>query len=76
MGVGRWKFQVSTPTLTLPLERGCCRFSGFTTTAYSLRVQGGGNFNYTATGYDPSTFTNAATWFSSVSAAATFVSSL
>jgi general secretion pathway protein I len=26
-----------------PLVRGCCRFSGFTTTAYPLRVQRGGN---------------------------------
>ncbi len=25
----------------LPMERGCCRFSGFTTTACPLRVQGG-----------------------------------
>ena len=30
--------------IALPLVRGCCCFSGFTTTAYSLRVQGGGNF--------------------------------
>ena len=29
--------------LALPMVRGCCRFSGFTTTAYPLRVQGGGN---------------------------------
>ena len=27
----------STPSLALPLVRGCCRFSGFTTTAYPLR---------------------------------------
>jgi hypothetical protein len=24
-----------------PAERGCCRFTGFTNPAYSLRVQGG-----------------------------------
>ena len=43
MGVEFWNGTVSTPTV-----RGCCRFSGFTTTAYPLRVralplQGGGN---------------------------------
>ena len=35
------EFNDSTPILTFPLVRGCCRFSGFTTTAYPLRVQGG-----------------------------------
>ncbi len=42
--VEQWEYQTSTPTLILPLERGCCRFSDSTTTAYSLRVQGGGHF--------------------------------
>jgi putative SOS response-associated peptidase YedK len=38
-----WNGRVSTPTLALPLERGCCRVSGFTTTASPIRVQGGGD---------------------------------
>ncbi len=39
--------------LALPLKRVCCRFRGFTTTAYSLRVQGGGNvLNHHTAYYD------------------------
>jgi hypothetical protein len=46
MGVEMWKSSISTPSLTLSVVRGCCRFSGFTTTAYPLRVQGGGDFPF------------------------------
>ena len=52
MGVEFWNGTVSTPTLAIPLGRGCCRFSGFTTTAYSLRVQGGGNIAVVTTQQD------------------------
>ena len=43
MGVESLNSSNSTLSLALPLVRGCCRFSGFTTTAYPLRVQGGGD---------------------------------
>ena len=43
MGVESWRNETSTPSLALPMVHGCCRFSGFTTTAYPLRVHGGGN---------------------------------
>lgn len=45
MGVEQWKGGVSTPAPGLPLVRGCRRFSGFTTTACPLRVQGGGDIS-------------------------------
>jgi hypothetical protein len=34
------------PHLTSPLVRGCSRFSGFTTTAYPLRVKGDELFRF------------------------------
>ena len=41
--LGRPKTIAKSLVITLTLVRGCCRFSGFTTTAYPLRVHGGGN---------------------------------